>query len=190
MKLKRVILPLAIMSTTAPIAAVVSCGNGSEKSNNDGIDALSKQIAELKEKLNDKKSEQNKDASQKSNEINDLTKQIAELQGKLDSLSKPAKIVVPSQEERMESYQAFQSLHQKETSVVNFSDLKTMLDTNVPMPRGIEHFSLDQSCSYLYNLALKLGFKSHDKQLTDLKHHKKCWCITWLRSSRNLWACK
>lgn len=169
MKLKKVMLPLSFVVAITPIATVVACGNTSNSGKDNEIQELKQKIDDLKTKLQSSKND-----SKNQGDIDKLNDQLLKLQAKLKQLDQTASTkndtVVKglTQFEKTQNFQAFQMLNASQLSKLSLDDVKKTFDPNLPMARGIENFALSQTCSYLYNLALKLGLKQEDKQITDM----------------------
>lgn len=174
MKLKGLTLSITCLATLAPIVAIVSCG-GTDTPNDqkDQITDLHQKLEELKNKLEEAK---NKTVSKTNTaDIDKLNTEIANLQKELTNLKtqeanaqKPVSVKELTQLEKVQNFQAFQLLNASQIANVKFDELKDMFDANVPMTRGIQNFALTQVGSYLFNLALKLGYKVSDVDMKDL----------------------
>lgn len=180
MKFRKLILPTSIVGTIIPVAAVVSCGGTTVDTKNDNFqiaDDLNKELKDLQSQLTDTqnqaKSIQTSDdaALDYKNKIEDLNNQITNLKKEISDAAKVSVIEVKKEKtivEKIANFQAFQLLHASEFSTMTFDELKSTLDPKLPMPRGIESFSLAQTASYLENLAIKLGFKEVDTSIDNV----------------------
>lgn len=123
MKFKKLLIPMALVTTLAPVASIISCGGSVEQDEKD-------------KKLDD------------------------------SSVQGVSTKIITTYEDKMKNFQIYAMEHQTDIAPVSYKGLKDSVDQTLPWTGGIAKFALSQASSYLYNLALKLGFK---ETITDVK---------------------
>lgn len=187
----------ATASATTPVVALVAC-NGTTDDNQDKqspsqtndtsassdvaaavskqLDDLQKQLVDLKTALVDKQnniSANNAVVVKSKEEINALKEQISDLQAKMSDLTKTPVAPKVTLEEKTKDFQVFMAQNYTQLTKMGFDELKKDIDPELPWQRGIGTFSLTQAASYVYNLALQLGYKKDISKIYDLAQIEK-----------------
>lgn len=187
MKLRKKWILFASLSTPViPLTTLVACGGSVDQPNkpkigNKEITDLETQISDLTKQLQIEKQNATNTTGQSNAEVIDqLSKQINDLNDQLNNLSKTIEEVktapvqvepVMEREQTMEEkeadFQSFRAIHQDDVKVLDFNDFKQIVNPDVQWQRGVPGFALAQGGSYIYNLALKLGYQ---KQLQNIQN--------------------